>query len=174
MKIGFRTPNLKKRISARTTGALKRKIKKAINPFYGKKGIGMISNPKKALYNKVYNKVTFDPLMLNKLIKSLNIYQQVSESDGADIIDSDEKILKRYIFSDKFKKLIVKNKKEHTKNFILGNTLKKLSDGEIKTEEEIINYIIFLDNRMSFNKNLFKFILITYILIMIFILLGKK
>jgi hypothetical protein len=174
MKIGFRTPNLKKRISARTTGVLKRKIKKSINPFYGKKGIGMISNPKKALYNKVYNKVTFDPLMLNKLIKSLNIQQQVSESDRADIIDSDEKILKRYIFSDKFKKLIVKNKKEHTKNFILENTLKKLFDGEIKTEEEIINYIIFLDNRMSFNKNLFKFILITYILIMIFILLGKK
>ena len=95
MKIGFRTPNLKKRISARTTGALKRKIKKSINPFYGKKGIGMISNPKKALYNKVYNKVTFDPLMLNKLIKSLNIYQQVSESDGSDIIERDEKILKR-------------------------------------------------------------------------------
>ena len=37
----------------------KRNIKKAINPFYGKKGMGWITNPKKALYNKVYNKTTF-------------------------------------------------------------------------------------------------------------------
>lgn len=37
MKVGFRKPNLKKRIRARTTGKLKRKVKKAINPLYGKK-----------------------------------------------------------------------------------------------------------------------------------------
>ena len=56
MKIGFRKPNLKKRLKARTTGKLKRKVKKATNPFYGKKGVGYIKNPKRALYNKVYNK----------------------------------------------------------------------------------------------------------------------
>lgn len=59
MKIGFRKPNLKKRLKARTTGKLKRKVKKATNPFYGKKGVGYIKNPKKALYNKVYHKTTF-------------------------------------------------------------------------------------------------------------------
>lgn len=59
MKIGMRKPNLKKSFKARTTGKLKRKIKKSINPFYGKKGMGWITNPKKALYNKVYNKTTF-------------------------------------------------------------------------------------------------------------------
>lgn len=59
MKIGMRKPNLKKSFKARTTGKLKRKIKKSINPFYGKKGMGWINNPKKALYNKVYNKTTF-------------------------------------------------------------------------------------------------------------------
>ena len=37
MKIGFRTPNLKKRLRARSTGKIKRKAKKMINPFYGKK-----------------------------------------------------------------------------------------------------------------------------------------
>ena len=58
MKFGFRTPSLKKSISARTTGRLNRAIKRAIVPGYGKKGIGMISDPKKALYNKIYKKTT--------------------------------------------------------------------------------------------------------------------
>ena len=59
MKIGFRTPSIKKSIRARTTGKLKRKIKKSINPFYGKKGIGFIKNPKKSIKNKIYKKTTF-------------------------------------------------------------------------------------------------------------------
>ena len=54
----FRKPSLKKSISARTTGKIKRSIKKAVNPFYGKKGMGWINNPKKAVYNKVYNKTS--------------------------------------------------------------------------------------------------------------------
>lgn len=62
MKYGIRKPNLKKSIKARTTGRLKRKVKSTINPFYGKKGMGWLRDPKRALYNKVYNKVTIDPL----------------------------------------------------------------------------------------------------------------
>lgn len=38
MKIGMRKPNLKKSIKARTTGKLKRQVKKAVIPGYGKKG----------------------------------------------------------------------------------------------------------------------------------------
>ena len=68
MKIGFRKPNLKKRLKARTTSKLKREIKKTINPFYGKKGMGVIRDPKKALYNKVYSKTTIDPI---KVLKKL-------------------------------------------------------------------------------------------------------
>lgn len=58
MKIGIRRPSIKKSISARTKGKINRKIKKSINPLYGKKGMGLINNPKKSLYNKVYNKTT--------------------------------------------------------------------------------------------------------------------
>lgn len=58
MKFGFRTPSLKKSISARTTGRLNRAIKRAIVPGYGKKGIGVITNPQKALYNRIYKKTT--------------------------------------------------------------------------------------------------------------------
>lgn len=59
MKIGMRTPNLKKSIKARTTGKIKRKIKKSLIPGYGKKGMGWVKDPKRATYNKVYDKTSF-------------------------------------------------------------------------------------------------------------------
>lgn len=68
MKVGVRVPNISKRIKARTTGKLKRKMKKAMNPFYGKKGMGLITNPKKSVYNKVYRKTTISPFSNEILI----------------------------------------------------------------------------------------------------------
>lgn len=59
MKFGMRKPSIKKSISARTTCQAKREIKRALIPGYGKKGMGWIKDPKKALYNKVYHKTTF-------------------------------------------------------------------------------------------------------------------
>lgn len=69
MKFGLRKPSIKKSISARTKGNIKRKIKKSINPLYGKKGMGIINDPKKAIYNKVYNKTTFGLKDLFNLFK---------------------------------------------------------------------------------------------------------
>lgn len=60
MKIGIRKPSFKKSIKARTTGALKRKVKGEINPLYGKKGVGLIKDPKRSINNKIYKKTTFD------------------------------------------------------------------------------------------------------------------
>ena len=59
MKFGFRKPSLKRSLKARTTGKLKRKIKKITHPFYGKKGSGWFKKPKKAAYNKIYKKTSF-------------------------------------------------------------------------------------------------------------------
>lgn len=59
MKFGMRKPSLAKSFKARTTTKYKRKVKKALIPGYGKKGMGWIKNPKKAVYNKVYKKTTF-------------------------------------------------------------------------------------------------------------------
>lgn len=59
MKVGFRKPSIKKSIKARTTGRIKRSIKRTVNPMYGKKGMGWVQNPKKAMYNKIYHKTTF-------------------------------------------------------------------------------------------------------------------
>ena len=58
MKVGIRKPSIKKSISAKTTGKVTRTLKKSVNPMYGKKGVGIIKDPKKAMYNKVYNKTT--------------------------------------------------------------------------------------------------------------------
>lgn len=58
MKFGYRKPSLKKSLKARTTGKAKRAVKKAVIPGYGKKGSGWVKDPKRAAYNKVYNKTT--------------------------------------------------------------------------------------------------------------------
>lgn len=59
MKIGMRTPNLKKSLRARTTGAAKRAVKRALIPGYGKKGMGLLRDPERAVKNKIYRKTTF-------------------------------------------------------------------------------------------------------------------
>ena len=66
MKFGMRKPSLKKSIKSRTTGKLKRKIKKSIIPGYGKKGIGFIKYPKKSIENKIYKNTTFSILDIFK------------------------------------------------------------------------------------------------------------
>lgn len=54
----FRKPSIKKRFKARTTSKWKRKVKSSVNPLYGKKGMGYVRDPKRAIYNKGYNKFT--------------------------------------------------------------------------------------------------------------------
>jgi len=82
MKIGIRTPSLKKSFKARTTGRLNRTLKKSVNPLYGKKGMGYIKNPEKAIYNKVYHKVTVDPLKPLKNGSRNNTKQTVPEPES--------------------------------------------------------------------------------------------
>lgn len=56
MKFGFRVPSLKRRIAARTSW--KRVVRHSMG-IKMPRGAGFLTNPKKALYNKVYNKTTF-------------------------------------------------------------------------------------------------------------------
>lgn len=58
MKYGVRKPSVRKSISARTSGRVTRSINRSVNPYYGKKGMGWVNNPRKAGYNKVYNKTS--------------------------------------------------------------------------------------------------------------------
>lgn len=55
MKFGFRIPSITKRIAARTS------VKRIVQNELGLKaprGYGWITNPKKFVYNKIYNKTT--------------------------------------------------------------------------------------------------------------------
>ena len=83
MKYGIRTPSFKKSLKARTIGKTKRIAKRVINPAYGNKGIGYINNPKKALYNSVYNKTTID---IAKSIKNPSGHNVISNNDS-ELID---------------------------------------------------------------------------------------
>lgn len=58
MKIGLRKPSIKKVVKAKTVGKAKRAAKKAVNPLYGKKGAGLVKDPKRAVKSKVYKKTT--------------------------------------------------------------------------------------------------------------------
>lgn len=65
LKIGLRKPSLKKMISSRTS------VKRIIRHNLGVKvprGYGWFTNPKKAAYNRVYNRTSFS---LSSLIKKL-------------------------------------------------------------------------------------------------------
>ena len=55
VRFGFRIPSLKKRLSARTS------VRRAIRHRAGLKvprGWGWITNPRKAAYNRIYNRTT--------------------------------------------------------------------------------------------------------------------
>ena len=88
MKIGLRKPSLKKSFKAMTTGKAKRKLKKAFIPGYGKKGTGLLKNPKKAIYNKVYNKTTIGAkdLLENKKTKKATSVSGANNSGESNLI----------------------------------------------------------------------------------------
>lgn len=65
MKFGIRIPSLKKSIAARTS--VKRVIRHSLG-IKAPKGIGWLTNPKKASYNHIYSRTTFSfKSILNKL-----------------------------------------------------------------------------------------------------------
>ncbi|HUY35327.1 MAG TPA: hypothetical protein VMV69_21460 [Pirellulales bacterium] len=56
MKFGFRIPSLRKRIAARTSW--KRFVRHNLG-LKAPRGWGWLTNPKKALYNRIYRRTTF-------------------------------------------------------------------------------------------------------------------
>jgi hypothetical protein len=55
MKFGFRRPSIKKRIAARTSW--KRVVRHSLG-LKAPRGWGWLTNPKKAAYNRVYNRTS--------------------------------------------------------------------------------------------------------------------
>ena len=88
MKVGIRKPSIKKSIKARTTGKAKRAIKKAVVPGYGKKGSGWIKDPKKAAYNKIYNKTTIGVNDIAKIANTNSKKTTKTSSPTNQVVDS--------------------------------------------------------------------------------------
>lgn len=70
MKFGFRKPSLKKRIAARTS--LKRVIRHRMG-LKAPRGWGWLTNPRKAAYNRVYNRTTRGCLVLITAVGAVTI-----------------------------------------------------------------------------------------------------
>lgn len=62
----FRRRSISKSIKARTTAKYKRQLKKAVLPGYGKKGAGVIKDPKRSMRNAIYHRTTIDTRDLGK------------------------------------------------------------------------------------------------------------
>ena len=80
MKFGFRIPSFKKRIAARTS--VKRYIRHSLG-FKLPRGWGFLSNPKKAIYNRIYNRTSFGCLLVllavcTSLFGILTIYSLIT------------------------------------------------------------------------------------------------
>ena len=55
VRFGLRIPSLKKRLAARTS--LKRHVRHSLG-FKAPRGWGWLTNPRKAAYNRIYNRTT--------------------------------------------------------------------------------------------------------------------
>jgi len=65
MKFGIRRPSLRKRIAARTS--LKRVVRHSLG-LKAPRGWGWLTNPKRAAYNRVYNRTTVGCITLPLLV----------------------------------------------------------------------------------------------------------
>ena len=59
MRIGMRKPSVKRMIKARTTDRAKRAVKRAVIPGYGRRGMGFVKDPKRAVKGAIYRRTTF-------------------------------------------------------------------------------------------------------------------
>lgn len=57
VRFGFRRPSLKKRFAARTS--VKRFVRHNLG-VKAPKGFGFVTNPRRAVYNRIYKRTTFD------------------------------------------------------------------------------------------------------------------
>lgn len=107
MKFGIRKPSLKKSLKAKTIGKLKREVKRAINPAYGKKGIGRIKDPKRSMYNKIYNKTTYS--ILPKGASKKGVLSQQCKKQSLSSSNSSSHILQVSRNKSKLEKQIIKD-----------------------------------------------------------------
>jgi hypothetical protein len=95
VRLGFRVPSLKKRISARTS--LKRYVRNNLG-LKAPRGWGWVTNPKKAAYNRVYNRTTrgylvvllvWLPFAVGVVVAAPALMRKIRTSSAAAAVTSD-------------------------------------------------------------------------------------
>lgn len=84
MKVGgIRKRSYKKSWSAATSGRYTRMMKRMVNPLYGKKGIGYLKNPSKALKSSIYHSTTlgFSPSDISRGLRKSHKKKVQNKSD---------------------------------------------------------------------------------------------
>ena len=154
MKFGMRKTNLKKSFKARTTGKLKRKMKKTVTPLYGKKGIGFVKDPVKSVENKIYHKTTFSIWDFFKFFKRKK-NNSTSNSSNSNIQKNDT-----YNYNLNY----INKLSESKKNQLYQQTQSKFKPYFDNMEKAKKYYSLFINNNLSkqyfnviencYNKNL--------------------
>ena len=80
MKFGFRRPSLRKRIAARTS--IKRYVRHSLG-FKAPRGWGWLTNPKRAMYNRIYYRTTFGLAMLGEKEAAIRELTRIYDSHRA-------------------------------------------------------------------------------------------
>ena len=83
MKVGIRKRSYKKSFSASTTGRLTRMKNGLGNPFYGKKGVGLLKNPSKYMKGVIYRRTTIG-VTSRDIGRALNKSQKEKEKRQAE------------------------------------------------------------------------------------------
>jgi hypothetical protein len=125
VRFGFRVPSISKRIAARTS--IKRLVKNKLG-LRAPRGWGWITNPKKAAYNRVYNRTTRGCLVLVVvmmaalsglgLLVAMNLKYPKENPMKPDLVEKLESLLEHAITSalesKKLTKLPVRPRREIT------------------------------------------------------------
>lgn len=144
MTFGVRKPSFKKSITAQSTGLAKRKIKSSVTPLYGKKGMGYIKDPKRAVYNKLYQKTTAGVNPLSDLgnhssARDFKISQKNINTIGyikKELIEKELVVTNRF---EKWLRRILRKKTVETKVVKKNIITEQYTYGEIYSIQEEVN-----------------------------------
>ena len=134
----IRKPSINKRIAARTKGRATRTIKKAIIPGYGKKGMGIL-NLKKAIYNKIYNKIIISVEQIFREANKDTNKSNVNNTNSNSITNSQKELtIKEWLDI-----AIKMNKDKSVKEpWDLPEGFPKMSDEEFEEFDAVISIIL--------------------------------
>ena len=132
MKLGFRTPSISKKIAAKTS--VKRMVRNTTR-VKAPKGMGIITDPKKAVSNKIYNKTTKGTGCLVSILILLVSFISILIACSNENLSSKDENLPQYkiLFqvklmsgSGKYGEILIQSYSKETPKEERENTLRKI------------------------------------------------